>query len=444
MKYIQVQSAANAQRILFLFFVIGILFLLIIVILDIIILISIVAVVKFPVKELLLLVVRKVLESHISVLKLYRVRPLGLDKARIYDITTFRHLTFVSYNHTFRIGCIIEEHKGQLSSLNRLLQSHGINRPCTEIEHTVPCRYCSSRIKSLEKYNLILRKTHIHFHTFGESVERRITFNLINPCKSFYSGKGYPILHYHSQKVFSLSRHKGTKYCVSVAIFYKKHYFWNGITEIENPKTAIRVENTPVKDTFLSISGPAQGLFKDNGSRFIALAYPVETEEQVRTIVEGLKKEYHDARHHCYAYRLGYLGDRFRANDDGEPSSSAGRPILGQIDANSLSDILVVVVRYFGGIKLGIPGLIRAYRTSTADAIANASIVEKTASRRFRVSFGYMNMNDVMKTVKDLDLVQERQDFGMSCSFETPVRLSLVQTFTERTGKIEGCSIEEI
>lgn len=204
------------------------------------------------------------------------------------------------------------------------------------------------------------------------------------------------------------------------------------------------VENQPVKDSFLSISGPSQGLFKDNGSKFIALAYPVETEEEVKDIVDSLKKEYHDARHHCYAYRLGYRREKFRANDDGEPSSSAGRPILGQIDANNLSDILVVVVRYFGGIKLGIPGLIRAYRTSTADAIANATIVEKTASKRYRVSFGYMNMNDVMKVVKDLDLMQEKQDFGMSCSFETPVRLALEQTFVERTGKIEGCGIEEI
>lgn len=204
------------------------------------------------------------------------------------------------------------------------------------------------------------------------------------------------------------------------------------------------MENHPVKDSFLSISEPSQGLFKDNGSRFIAFAYPVETEEQVKEIVDGLKKEYHDARHHCFAYRLGHTREKFRSSDDGEPSSSAGRPILGQIDANNLSDILVVVVRYFGGIKLGIPGLIRAYRTSTADAIANASIVEKIASKRYRVSFGYMNMNDVMKAVKDLDLKQEKQDFGMSCSFETSVRLSLERTFTERIGKIEGCGIEEM
>lgn len=204
------------------------------------------------------------------------------------------------------------------------------------------------------------------------------------------------------------------------------------------------MENHPVKDSFLSISRPSQGLFKDNGSRFIAFAYPVETEEQVKEIVDGLKKEYHDARHHCFAYRLGHMRDRFRANDDGEPSSSAGRPILGQIDAKNLSDILVVVVRYFGGIKLGIPGLIRAYKTSAADAIANTEIVEKVATKRYRVTFGYMNMNDVMKVSKDLDLRQERQDFGMECSFETPVRLSLERDFAGRMEKIEGCRIEEL
>ena len=113
-------------------------------------------------------------------------------------------------------------------------------------------------------------------------------------------------------------------------------------------------------DTYKSIAEPAEGLFKDNGSRFIALAYPVESEAEVKEIVQRLKKEYHDARHHCYAYRLGLGGEPWRANDDGEPSGSAGRPILGQIDSAGLSDILGVVVRYFGGIKLGIPGLIRA------------------------------------------------------------------------------------
>ena len=204
------------------------------------------------------------------------------------------------------------------------------------------------------------------------------------------------------------------------------------------------MENSQIKDSYKSIASEARGLFKDNGSRFIAHAYPVETEEEVKEIVAALKKEYHDARHHVYAYRLGHLGDKFRANDDGEPSGSSGRPVLGQIDSNELSDILVVVVRYFGGIKLGIPGLIRAYKTSTADALANAEIIEKIATRRFRISFGYMNMNDVMKVMKDMGLEQKNQKFDMECSIDTNVRLSQVDTFLERMGDVEGCNVDEL
>ena len=197
-------------------------------------------------------------------------------------------------------------------------------------------------------------------------------------------------------------------------------------------------------DTYRSIEAASEGLFKDNGSRFIALAYPVETEDQVRDIVAGLKKEYHDARHHCYAYRLGHLGDRFRANDDGEPSGSAGRPILGQIDSAGLSDILVVVVRYFGGIKLGIPGLIRAYKTSTADALAQARVVEKVAGLSFRVRFDYLDMNAVMKVLKDLSLPVSGQIFDTQCSVDVRVRLTLLEGFRERMGQIGSCQLEEL
>ena len=204
------------------------------------------------------------------------------------------------------------------------------------------------------------------------------------------------------------------------------------------------MDSSQIKDSYKSIASEARGLFKDNGSRFIAHAYPVETEEEVKEIVAALKKEYYDARHHVYAYRLGHLGDKFRANDDGEPSGSSGRPVLGQIDSNELSDILVVVVRYFGGIKLGIPGLIRAYKTSTADALANAEIIEKIASKRFRISFGYMNMNDVMKVMKDMGLEQKNQKFDMECSIDTHVRLSQVDTFLERMGDVEGCNVDEL
>ena len=204
------------------------------------------------------------------------------------------------------------------------------------------------------------------------------------------------------------------------------------------------MDNTQIRDSYKSIASESRGLFKDNGSRFIAHAYPVETEEEVKEIVAALKKEYYDARHHVYAYRLGYLGDKFRANDDGEPSGSSGRPVLGQIDSNELSDILVVVVRYFGGIKLGIPGLIRAYKTATADAIANAEIVEKVACKRYKVHFGYMGMNSVMKVFKDMGLDQKNQQFDMECSMETSVRLSQVDTFLERIQDVEGCRVEEI
>ncbi len=195
-------------------------------------------------------------------------------------------------------------------------------------------------------------------------------------------------------------------------------------------------------DAYKSIAGPSEGLFKDNGSRFIALAYPVETEEEVREIVSRLRKEYHDARHHCYAYRLGYKRDVFRASDDGEPSGSAGRPILGQIDSLGLSDVLVVVVRYFGGIKLGIPGLIRAYKTSSADALSQAAVIEKIAARRFRLHFDYLSMNAVMKVLKEMDLPQSGQQFGEECSLEVRVRLSALEDFRQSIG--EHAKLEEI
>lgn len=188
-------------------------------------------------------------------------------------------------------------------------------------------------------------------------------------------------------------------------------------------------------DTYKSIASAAEGLFKDNGSRFIALAYPVESEEEIKEIVSSIRKEYHDARHHCYAYRLGLDGSVFRSSDDGEPSGSAGRPILGQIDSAGLSDILVVVVRYFGGIKLGIPGLIRAYKTSTADALASAEVVEKVAGSWYRMEFDYSLMQAAMKIIKDMDLPQRSQDFGLQCSIEVRVRLNLEADFLDRTEK---------
>ncbi|MBR1574161.1 MAG: YigZ family protein [Bacteroidales bacterium] len=198
------------------------------------------------------------------------------------------------------------------------------------------------------------------------------------------------------------------------------------------------------KDIYLSLDGPAEGLFKDQGSRFIAKAWPVRSEAEVKAHVDALKKEYHDARHHCYAYRLGYLGDRFRANDDGEPSGSAGRPILGQIDSRGLSDVLVVVVRYFGGIKLGIPGLIRAYKTATADALDQARIVEKTATRPLRLDFGYLSMNAVMKLLKEMKLAQRDTDFGERCRLAVDVPLSQVADFLASVADISDCTVSDV
>lgn len=196
-----------------------------------------------------------------------------------------------------------------------------------------------------------------------------------------------------------------------------------------------------IQDVYKSIEAHSEGLYKDNGSRFIAHAWPVESEQQAKGIIAATRKQYHDARHCCYAYRIGYKGDTFRANDDGEPSSSAGRPILGQIDSAGLSDILVIVVRYFGGIKLGIPGLIRAYKTSTADALGSAQIVDKVASNTYRLSFGYAAMPAVMNLLKSSGLPQSEQDFGETCSLCTKVRLRDEAAFLEAIAKIPDCQV---
>lgn len=182
-------------------------------------------------------------------------------------------------------------------------------------------------------------------------------------------------------------------------------------------------------DTYRSIAAPARGIYKELGSKFLAFAYPVETEDEVKTILAALRKEYFDARHHCYAWRLGLQGEPFRMNDDGEPSSTAGRPIHGQLLSQGLSDILVVVVRYFGGVKLGVPGLIRAYKTATQDALAHAEIVEKIAGETFTLQFDYLQMNDVMKVLKDMGIIPFRQEFDLRCTLGVRVRLTQIEDF---------------
>ena len=188
-------------------------------------------------------------------------------------------------------------------------------------------------------------------------------------------------------------------------------------------------------DTYKSVEAMSEGLFKDKGSRFISFVYPVETEAEVKDIVASVRREYHDARHHCHAFRLGLDGAVWRASDDGEPSGTAGRPILGQIDSAGLSDVLVVVVRYFGGIKLGVPGLINAYKSATADALSRATVVEKIAGSWYRIGFSYAQMPQVMKSVKEMDLPQRAQDFGTDCTMEVRVRESMREDFLQKIEK---------
>ncbi len=185
-------------------------------------------------------------------------------------------------------------------------------------------------------------------------------------------------------------------------------------------------------DTYKSISAPSKGIYKELGSKFLAFAYPVATEEEIKQILASLRKEYFDARHHCYAWRLGLSGEPFRMNDDGEPSSTAGRPIYGQLLSQELSDILVVVVRYFGGVKLGVPGLIRAYKTATQDALANATVIEKIAGEHFTVKFGYLQMNDVMKVLKEMGITPLKQSFDLDCTLEVRVRLTQIEDFRKQ------------
>ena len=162
------------------------------------------------------------------------------------------------------------------------------------------------------------------------------------------------------------------------------------------------MDNQEKNDTYSSIAASSEGVYKEKGSRFLAFAYPVTSEHEVKTLLDKARKDYYDARHHCYAYRIGINGDIWRVNDDGEPSSTAGRPIYSQILSKGLSDILIVVVRYFGGTKLGVPGLIRAYKSAAADAIANSRIVEKTASEMFEAVFDYAATDKVMRALKDM------------------------------------------
>ena len=198
------------------------------------------------------------------------------------------------------------------------------------------------------------------------------------------------------------------------------------------------------EDTYKTIAAPSEGLYKEKGSKFLAFAYPVHNLDEIKTHLEQLRKDYFDARHHCYAYILGPRKDAFRANDDGEPSGTGGRPIHGQLLSADLTDTLIVVVRYFGGILLGASGLANAYKAAARDAIDHATIIEKTIDARYRLAFAYETMNDVMRILKDYALKPENQLYDMQCSLEVSVRQSLSVRFYDSVKNLRTVEIDVI
>lgn len=196
------------------------------------------------------------------------------------------------------------------------------------------------------------------------------------------------------------------------------------------------------EDTYKTIKAPVEGLFKDRGSKFLAYAYPIEHENEVKPLVDNLRKEHFKAVHHCYAYRLGLDRTNFRVNDDGEPSGTAGKPILNTLLSHDITNILVVVVRYFGGTLLGVPGLINAYKSATAEALTVAEVVEKTVNDVYNVSFEFVQMNDVMKIVKEFSLKIRNQTYDNQCSIELEFRKTLTNQVIGKLEKIDGILVE--
>jgi len=198
-----------------------------------------------------------------------------------------------------------------------------------------------------------------------------------------------------------------------------------------------------IPDTYLTVKSFTQGLYKEKGSRFISFVWPVADEEEIRSILENTRKEHHSARHHCYAWVLGPQRDHFRANDDGEPSGSAGKPILGQINSRNLTNILIVVVRYFGGKLLGVSGLINAYRSAAASALGNAGIVECQIREKLGLIFPYASLNDVMRIIKEEEITISEQRFELECSMTVSVRASSLEHVINQLSRIENIIIRK-
>lgn len=196
------------------------------------------------------------------------------------------------------------------------------------------------------------------------------------------------------------------------------------------------------QDIYKTITSSAEAIYKEKSSKFLAFAYPVSTIERVAEILNSLRKKYYDATHHCYAYRIGYKGETFRANDDGEPSSTAGKPILGQLLSQDITNCLIIVVRYFGGTKLGVSGLITAYKESAAAVLEESEVVEKTIDIEYNVEFSYVAMNDIMKVIKEERPNVLAQNFDNVCVMRLSIRQSCSERFFEKLSDIEGANVE--
>ena len=196
-----------------------------------------------------------------------------------------------------------------------------------------------------------------------------------------------------------------------------------------------------MEDTYRTIRDLSEGYYTEKRSRFLSFALPVRTPDEVKTQVDAYRKKYYDARHVCWAYMLGPDRTTFRANDDGEPSSTAGKPILGQINSNNLTDILIIVVRYFGGIELGTSGLIVAYRTAAAEAIAAAHIEERTVDETITITFEYPHLNSVMRIVKEDKPDVLAQSFELTCEMTPRIRQSCMDALKSRLLKVDSLRI---
>jgi xaa-pro dipeptidase len=191
-----------------------------------------------------------------------------------------------------------------------------------------------------------------------------------------------------------------------------------------------------MSDTYLTIQDKSEGIYTEKRSKFLAFAHPVETIDEIKDLLTDYKKKYYDARHVCYAYMLGPERTDFRTNDDGEPSSTAGKPILGQINSRELTNILVVVIRYFGGVKLGTSGLIVAYREAAAEALSAATVIERTIEETVTFTFPYVMMNSVMRVVKELNPRIVEQKYDETCIITLAIKRSMAPILEERLNKL--------